>query len=71
MAGPASSEGKRPPTNPAIRVQFSVKPKKYVLLKNDFFALVAINARLIFKILRKKDFVDRIRHLLEKKLDFH
>ena len=27
LPGPASSEGKRPPTNPAIWVQFSAKPK--------------------------------------------
>ena len=33
----SGSEGKRPPTNPAIRVRFSAKPKKYVLLKKGFF----------------------------------
>ena len=52
--GPASSEGERLPTNPAILVGFSAKPKKYILLKNNFFAFLAINVRLLFEILHKK-----------------
>ena len=52
--GPAISEGERPPTNPVIWVPFIGKPKKYVLLKKDFFVLVAINAQLLLETLRKK-----------------
>ena len=42
--GPASSEGERPPANPAIRVQFNAR-SKIRNVEKGFFAPVAIYCR--------------------------
>ena len=69
--GRLAQRKKRPPTNPAIQVGFSSKPKKYVMLKKGFSRSWQLMHDSSLKSYTKKDFVDRTRHLLEKKADFH
>ena len=48
--------GERPLSNPAIWGRFSSKSEKYILLKKDYWRPWQKFERLIFKILRKKNF---------------